>query len=148
IAWLFATFITVNPARRSSFAEDGSARKVKQPSEPYGEHFGEPATASVPSRFAKTMSPCRKRRIPAKVDEVAPCPTSATSPPATIVTDPPGLTTGSPNAPARGTAQAAAATTSATARRGGLTTAELSRMHGGSRQVLILQGESGRVPRL
>ena len=59
------------------------------------------------------MSPWRNCRIPANVEEVAPCPTSAMSPPATIVNDPPGLTAGRLNAPAIGTASAATTTISA-----------------------------------
>src|SRR5262245_56788078 len=121
MSWLLATFITVKPALLSSLAEEGSARKVKQPSAPYGAHFGEPSSASVPSRFAKTMSPCRYRRMPANVEDVAPWPTSATSPPATIVNEPPGFTDGRPNAPASGTAHAATRAASMTVARGRLT---------------------------
>src|SRR3954454_23368109 len=85
MAWLFARFMTVKPASRRKDGGEGGALNVKHPLEPYGAHLGEPADASVPSRLPKTMSPWRKRRMPANVAGEAPVPERAMSPPATRV---------------------------------------------------------------
>ena len=79
IAWLFARFITVNPASRRSGAYEGGARNAKHDESPGAPHFEEPRFVSVPSRFPQTTSPLRSRRTDLKYDSTGPC-TIAMSP--------------------------------------------------------------------